>query len=387
MDDAAQICSECSHPLHPEDKFCAECGHPAPERIANQDVEIDVEAPPPKAVVATARRKPRFWVILGGVAAIGIILIGAAWWGLSQNSAAKDEYEASTPVLMGTLDDMSAAQSTTMVRDVAEQAATQVTSIDAVLDSDPAAKGADRLTTLRDALGALAALTEYTQDNTVVWTDNREVLVSNLDTLSSYGDPTVEASAQGDDAVRTLDDLTDRVDKEMARYKRQVKKARLAAQAQRADVRSYHAQMEPLIDRYTALRNDTGTFVGRMDSEQMYMFEVTDYFSQAAEDRREIANSMAALRPPTDLRGVHGRIVTVLGDGADAIDAAVGALDNAECFYGECYFEFNSQWQQFQDESDRITLRYGQAYDAWQAAIRVAQRQAKGAELPPEPQL
>ena len=170
MDDAAQICSECSHPLHPEDKFCAECGHPAPERSANPDVEIEVEAPPTNAVVATARRKPRFWVILGGVAAIGIILIGAAWWGLSQNSAAKDEYEASTPVLMGTLDDMSAAQSTTMVRDVAEQAATQVTSIDAVLDSDPAAKGADRLTTLRDALGAQAALTEDPRDSTAVWT-------------------------------------------------------------------------------------------------------------------------------------------------------------------------------------------------------------------------
>ena len=184
-----------------------------------------------------------------------------------------------------------------------------------------------------------------------------------------------------------MDDLTRRVDKAMSRYRKQVKKAKAQAKSQRQDVRGYHVNMESLIDQYTALRNDTGAYVDTMYDRDLYMYEVIDYFTQAATDRREISNQMAALRPPTDMRGVHQRIVTVIGDGADAINSAVAALEDAECIYGECYFEFDAQWEQFQTESDRITARYGQAYDAWQAAMAKALRGAKGVDLPDRPDL
>jgi hypothetical protein len=381
--DAELSCTECSQPLHSGDKFCPHCGHSVPAVELPRDVTPE---PEPEDSPVPARRKRRIAVI-AAVAAVGLIIAGGAIWGLTRSSEAKKQYEASAPVLMSTLDDMSGAQSTRMVRDVAGQAAQQVTAIDAVLDADPQASGSDRLSTLQEAMAALAALTEYTQNDTEVWTDNRQTLVSNLDTLSTYGGVTEQASAEGEDTVRTLDDLTARVDKAMARYRKQVAKARAAAKAERADVKAYRIQMDALIDRYTALRNETGDFVDRMDYEQMYMFEVIDYFTQAGEDRREVANSMASLRPPADLRGVHVRVVTVLGDGADAIDAAVAALEDADCYDGECYFEYNAQWQQFLDESDRITARYGQASDAWHAAIEKAARQAKGADLPAEPNL
>ena len=379
------VCSECGQPLHPTDKFCPECGHhievvEVVEVIEEpEETEVLEPAPPP-------HRKRRVLVI-GGVAAIGLILGGAAWWGLTQNSAAKDQYNASSPVLMSSLDDMSAVQSTEMVQEVAGGAQSQLTAIDATLSEDPEASGVDRLATLRDAFAALVALTVYEETNTDVWTDNRMQLVSSLDTLTTYGGPTELAGAEGEDAVRTLDDLTRRVDKAMAKYRKQVKKVRAAAKSQRQDVRSYHAQMESLIDQYTALRNDTAAYVDRMRNEDLYMYEISDYFTQAATDRREISNQMAALRPPTDMRGVHQRIVTVIGDGADAINSAVAALEDAECIYGQCYFEFDAQWEQFQTESDRITARYGQAYDAWQAAMGKAERGAKGVDLPDRPDL
>ena len=301
--------------------------------------------------------------------------------------AAKDQYNASSPVLIASLDDMSGAQSTEMVQEVAGSAQTELTAINATLEADPGASGADRLATLRDAFVALAALQAYEETNTDVWTDNRDTLVSSLDTLTSYGGPNETATTEGEDAVRTMDDLTRRVDKAMSRYRKQVKKAKAQAKSQRQDVRGYHVNMESLIDQYTALRNDTGAYVDTMYDRDLYMYEVIDYFTQAATDRREISNQMAALRPPTDMRGVHQRIVTVIGDGADAINSAVAALEDAECIYGECYFEFDAQWEQFQTESDRITARYGQAYDAWQAAMAKALKQAKGADLPSEPDL
>lgn len=372
------VCSECGQQLHPTDKFCPECGH---------HIEVvEVVEEPEESAPAPPRRNSRVLVI-GGVVAIGLILGGAAWWGLTQNSAAKDQYNASSPVLMSSLDDMSAVQSTEMVQEVAGSAQSQLTAIDATLNADPQASGADRLTTLRDAFAALVALKAYEETNTDVWTDNRADLVTSLDTLTTYGGPTELAGAEGEDAVRTLDDLTRRVDKAMAKYRKQVKKARAAAKSERQDVRSYHVQMESLIDQYTALRNDTGAYVDTMYDRDLYMYEVIDYFTQAATDRREISNQMAALRPPTDMRGVHQRIVTVIGDGADAINSAVAALEDAECIYGECYFEFDAQWEQFQTESDRITARYGQAYDAWQAAMAKALRGAKGVDLPDRPDL
>lgn len=286
---------------------------------------------------------------------------------------------------MASLDDMAGVQSTEMVQQVAGSAQEHLTTINATLEQDPTASGADRLGVLRDAFAALAALQAYEKSDTSVWPANRPELTSNLGILTEYGGETADASARGEDVVRTLDDLTRRVDTAMARYRKQVAKAKKQARSVRSNVRSYHAQMESLIDQYTSLRNDTGAFVDRMDTEQMYMYEVEDYFTQAATDRRSIANQMASLKAPDGMRSAHLRIVNVIGDGADAIDAAVAALEDAECLYGECYFEFNTQWQQFQDESSRITIQYGDAYDDWQAAMAREQREARGADLPKEP--
>lgn len=219
-----------------------------------------------------------------------------------------------------------------------------------------------------------------------MWTDNRATLVSSLDTLTTYGGPNEVATTEGEDAVRTLDDLTRRVDKAMARYRKQVKKAKAQAKNERQDVRGYHQQMESLIDQYTALRNDTGAYVDTMYDRDLYMYEVIDMTSP----RPPPTAARSPIRwlrcdPPNDMRGAHQRIVTVIGDGADAINSAVAALEDAECIYGECYFEFDAQWEQFQTESDRITTRYGQAYDAWQATMAKALKQAKGTDLPDEP--
>ncbi len=386
-DDTTPVCSECRQPIHPTDKFCPECGHKVDVvEIVADDAPTD-ELQPTDEPAPEPKRRSRRPVLIAGVAALGLILVGAAWWGLTQNSAAKDQYNTSSPVLMAALDDISAVQSTEMVQEVADGARAELTTINATFQEDPAASGVDRLSTLRDAFSALAALQAYEETNTQVWTDNRTALVSSLDTLSTYGGTTQAATAEGEDAVRTLDDLTRRVDQAMARYRKQVKKVKAAAKSERQDVRGYHAQMESLIDQYTALRNDTGAYVDTMYAQDLYMYEVIDYFTQAGTDRREIANQMAALKAPTEMRGLHQRIVTVIGDGADAINSAVAALEDAECYYGECYFEFDAQWEQFQTESDRITARYGQAYDAWQAAMAKALKQAKGTDLPQQPDL
>lgn len=385
----ADTCTECGSALHSGDKFCPECGHQVPAvEIVTDDTEVlrpaEPEALAPSPPGSKRSRKP---ILIAAVCAIGLILAGGAWWGLTQNSPAKNQYKTSGPVLVASLDDMSGAQSTKMVRDIAGDADAELTTINRTLADDPKASGADRLTTLRDAFAALAALRAYEQDNTQIWADNRPALQNSLDSLTGYGGETQTAASEGEDAIRTLDDLTRRVDKAMAKYRKQLKQSKAEARTARGEAANYHAQMESLIDQYTGLRNDTGAFTEQMRNQQMYMYEIGDYFTQAATDRREIRDQMAGLRPPAELRSVHTRIVTVLGDGVDGINSAVAALEDAECYYDECYFEFDTQWQQFLDESDRITARYGEAYDAWQAAVAQVEKRVRKADLPARPQL
>ena len=395
----AKWCTECGTRLQMSVKFCPDCGHKVESVSPSVETATplaDVEEDEPVATdqpqegaddSLPAKRRMSKPLIIGVVAVLGILVASAAVWGLTRSSIAETQYEVSAPVLMSTLDDMSGAQSSRTVRQVADSAGTELTTVNATLDTDPTASGADRLVTMRDAFASLAELHKYRVDNTDVWTDNRSDLLNNLDTLSTYGGTTETAAAAGDDTARNLDDMTHHINKAMSKWHKQVRKARAQARAERASVASYHSNMEYLIDQYTDLRNDTAAFNSRMRSEQMWIYEVTDYYTQAASDRRTILSQMTQLSPPGQMSSEHSQIVAVLGQAADAIDAAVSAIEDRECFDGECYFEFNTQWQQFQDESDVITTRYGNAYDAWQAEMARTERQTGKADLPDKPDL
>ena len=106
-----------------------------------------------------------------------------------------------------------------------------------------------------------------------------EAAASEVRTLRDAGRPD-PPGGQGDGQIR-----------------KQLKQAKAAAKAERGDVASYHAQMESLIDQYTALRNDTGAFTEQMRDQQMYMYEIEEYFATAATDRRRSATGW----PPCDL--------------------------------------------------------------------------------------
>lgn len=380
--EALRACTQCSHVMQDTDKFCPECGTAAP--VVAVETEDDLAEEPTESRPQRPITRP---ILIAAVSTLGLALLGAAVWGLTRASQAETQFEVSAPVLMSTLEDLSAAQSSPVVRDVASLANAELSTIAATLDADPQADGADRLSTMQSAFVSLAALEGYRVEDTNAWTDNRTGLLDSLDTLSSYAGSTQQAAAEGDDTARTMDDLTRKIDKAMTKYRKQVRKARKEAKSERISVRNYHSNMEYLIDQYTNLRNDTGDFTDRMDYEDMYMVEVIDYFTGAATDRRNILNQMAQLDVPVQMNSSHDQIMTALSDGADAIDAAVAALEDAECFYGECYFEFNTQWQQFEDESDRITTRYGQAYDTWKATMARTEKRTGDADLPDKPDL
>ncbi len=92
MGDDAGVCIQCGQPMHKTDKFCPECGHKV-EVVEVVEILDDPGETRAEEPTAPPPRRSRRTLVIAGVAAIGLILAGAAWWGLTQNSAAKDQYK------------------------------------------------------------------------------------------------------------------------------------------------------------------------------------------------------------------------------------------------------------------------------------------------------
>lgn len=375
MADETEVCSNCSHPLKADETSCPECGH-----------EQETTAPEP-AAPKRGRKTLLIVIALVVIAAIAAVAAFTVVRSAKQKSVAEQQYDDSAPALMTILADMAGVNSTQMVRDVAAEAEPEVEALDATLENDPQDPATGQLSTMRDAFAALAALTEYTQADTEVWAQNREPLIDDLNALSSYGGATENASSQGDGAVQALDDLTRRVDTAMAKYQKQLDELRSQARSQRYDLDAYYSQMEPLVNSDNELQRKTDAYIKRLRTKELFMFEVMDYFSTAAADTREIADQMATVSAPYDLYEANQALVAAVTARADSMDDVVATLQDADCDYGECYFEWDKQWNQDLRPSPEVADQYQQAYKAWQEAVQNAEVAATGQELPQRPNL
>lgn len=375
MGDEAEVCANCSHELSPGDKTCSECGHevqPAPD-----------EARPEKP---KNTRKTVILVVVGA-AILGLIIALGAWWLSRPKSELSAQYETSAGELMTMLSDMSAVQSTQQVRDTALAAEPQIDAIDAALEEDPQAADAAQLTTLSETFTTLGALTAFSQDDTEVWTKNRQPLIDSLNTLTSYGGPTAQASSTGDGAVQALDDLTARIDVAMTKYRKELEKFKADATGKRYDLDTYYMQMEPLIKAEDELNRKTIMYVDRLRTKEVFMFDVIDYFSTVAADRRDIANQMGGVYAPGDFYDVNYNLVTAATVLADNADTAVSELQDADCTYGTCYFGWKKSWAPILLGSPEIKADYRKAQRAWESAVLSAEEQLTGRPRPQEPNL
>lgn len=373
MGDTTEACSNCSHDLSAGDSTCPECGQPVAE-------QTPTPATPPK-------KRVRWAVLVAGLVVLALIAGGAAWYFTQSSSQDTQQYDTSAAALMTMLTDMSTVTSTQMVRDVATEAQPQIETIDATLQQQPKPENSGQLNTMREAFASLGALTEYTQADTAVWTQTRGPLEDSLNQLSAYGGSTADASAKGAGAVKALDDLTRRIDQAMNKYRKELEQFRSAARAVRYDLDSYFGQMDPLVNRDAELHKQTRAYVQRLRTKDVFMFEAIDYFSAVAAERRDIVNQMTGVYAPGDLYDVNLNLVTASTAGADASDNAVSELQDNDCTYGACYFDWDPSWRPILLGSPEVNTAYRKALAEWQAAILTAAQQATGQELPKKPNL
>ena len=372
-------CPGCGAAVPGVDNFCPGCGAHVPRVI----VPVSEGGPP----TGPPRRKRGVGLALAAVVVLGLVLVGAALYGLLRQTPAEKQYDASAPVLTATLDDLSTAQSTRMVRDISADAVAEQGVIQDVMDADMGARGVDRLVVMRDAFGELAALQGYKASNTAVWTQNRSGLIDDLAVLSSYGGTTAQVGEAGEDAVRTVDDLTARINRAMAEYREQLQAAKDSAVAKRTNLRDYRRSMNALLAQFSEVQSDIAGVAQRATVRRTHLYDVIDAFDAAGIAQRDLLVRMAQVPSAPGTRAQHLALLAVLGDEVDLLDSATVELGNALCRGEGCYLIVDPAWMQLRTDLDQRVAAVDGAMQNWREAVSTAKDQAQDVQLPKKPYL
>ena len=339
------------------------------------------------ATDGSATQEARSWPCARCSRGAWSVLIGAALYGLLRQTPAEKQYDASAPVLTATLDVLSTAQSTRMVRDSSADAVSEQGLIQEVMDADMGARGVDRLVVMRDAFGELAPLQNYKASNTAVWTQNRGGLVDDLAVLSSYGGATAQVGEAGEDAVRTVDDLTARINRAMAEYREQLQAAKDSAVAKRTNLRAYRRSMNALLAQFGEVQSDIAGVAQRATVRRTHLYDVIDAFDAAGIAQRDLLVRMAQVPSAPGTRAQHLALLAVLGDEVDLLDSAAVELGNALCRGEGCYLIVDPAWMQLRTDLDQRVSAVDEAMQNWREAVRTAKDQAQDVQLPKKPYL
>lgn len=364
-------CPTCGANVPGIDNYCPECGQATPR------VFVSGDQPRPKRRVSTA-------IVVIGVLVLGAVLVGAAIYGMLRQTSAERQYEASAPVLSATLTDLSGAQSSRMVRDIAADAAARQALIQVTIDQQPTDRGVDRLVVMRDAFAAMAALDSYSVAKTGVWTAVRPGLLNDLATMTSFGGSTRQAMSFGDDAVRTLDDLTARINHAMAEYREDLAAARATAKAKRTTARTYRSRMTAPLTAFVAAQDDLLAYAQQASTKRTHLYDLIDAFESTDIAERALLVQVAQVPAAPGTRAAHAGLLAVLEDEVDLVSSASVDLRDALCKGEGCYFIPDPAWTKLVTELDERASGVDAAARAWRDQVRRAAR-ATAVEKPNKP--
>lgn len=395
MGNESSQCPDCGVPTYEGMKFCGECGAKTPTvrvvsdphiddvpGVDGQDDEGPVEIWDTNDEPLVPAQKSKKKLVIAGTAALGLGLLGASVWGITQASQAKEQYEASAPVLVKTIDSAGSASSISMVHAVAEQANGELTVIQATVSADPNAKGVDQLQQMEAAFEIVASLREYSMRDTDVWTDQKDNLQQTLDTLAAYGGQTATVADEGDQMILKMDEITTLATKKIKKYERECDKVRNERKGDKAALRSYRQQMQSLIADYVVVRNETNT--SDLVNSDAPTYEVEEHFTEGMDRRRSIRAAMASLEAPASVSDEHATLIDMLDKGVEGMTIGLSSVTDADCEYSLCLLE-ESQWDEYQTISEQNSNAIQGAIDAWQAAVKGQTREITSQKCAKEP--
>jgi len=414
-------CTGCDADLDTDMRFCPFCGcrvDVAPrETVVLADLDDDsVEQPTvafeevdeeQRAVEESAEgmtpvsrlgRRLRGRAIKILALALGLIMVAAG--GYLGYSAYVDhrEYKAQVAAAFGSAEgqldaavrDLQDVKRTVGVRAVAERASQGFSSLDQYLPALGEDESA-RARTVGAALAEIGSLSTLDADTLGTWKAKRPKLVDALDNVG-HADGQQVGTVGSDEAIAAVDRVVRRGRSKLADWRDKRAAAVADRRSDLATFDAYAASMNAQIRSYASMRDDTAEEVDtlRNDASNTYLHQpVYDLFSAAMYDRIGVRDAMNGLAVPAGLESQHAAVVSAVGDGIAGMDQLLGALDdNNVCdsdWDDSCYLFGQPLWEDFQDSSDSVTQRYGQAVDAWRASLPATRSAIEGRPLPKRP--
>ncbi len=373
FDGETVTCPSCQATLAVDAAFCSRCGAPLVLEPAGWG-----EAPSGRSPAWSRRARTK---IIATVVAIATVVGCLAAWLMIPNGTDK-QVEASTSALSSAVTGLTSAESTSDIRQVAVSTSGAAQDAQAFLERVPLQDQSTELVALSHALTAIASLRDLSGEAPQSW---------------AAAEPTIRDLA-GDPAMPVqelqLSGAADNVDKVVGNYvatfnawKTDSAKAIAARDQAVTEATTYQSRMQALVDHYIRERGELSDFMVRADAGDVNMREAADEFARAADTRRDIRDSMQALDAPASMSGEHGRLITVISDGIDALESAQRGLDSATCWYGYCYPDDEPAYQSYRSESKRITTALDEALAAWTPAAQAAMKDAQGLKVPAKPEV
>ena len=281
---------------------------------------------------------------------------------------------------------LDAAKRTAEVRAAAQDAAATSDTLGEMLP-DLGDEEAARARSVQEALDSVGALVVLNADSLNQWRELRPTMAESLDAVMDESSQVVGVPGSTE-AIASVDKIVTRGRAKLAAWKQRSAQARADQRADLAAFDSYVDEMEAQAKTYNSMRDETAAQIDAMrnDSSNTYYFEPTrELFSNAMQDRVAVRDVMNGPYVPAELRAQHDRLVGVLNDGIGGMSQLLGALDDNQACYGDCFLFDQPLWADFQASSDSVSEHYRAAYNAWVASLDGARAGIEDRPMPQKP--
>lgn len=286
------------------------------------------------------------------------------------------------------------AQSTADLRKLGDVAAPEQAAVSAAAAALPSGDGKQVLSGYAAALGGLADLSKISAESTGGWNGTRATLAQ------TFGQVAAAAGSTGGANVRVvLDGALDSADRvvgaaaaAIADWKAKTDAAIKDRQTDTENLDAYASYFRSQAKTYEQLRQDLSGFTARVKdpNADVSYFEAYDFLSRAAQDRRDIRDTMVGMDVPAGVRAAHQEMVSAIDRAISAVQSAYDGLEQSQdCYYyDDCpYYRDTPGWTRFQSESDAISKQYTKAMSGWEAAAAAEKATITNRALPAKPEV
>ena len=238
----------------------------------------------------------------------------------------------------------------------------------------------DVLTSLGDALGAIAALDGMDPETLQRWGPARTELTA----------ATAELGVSSEDAAESMSTWVSQAQKKMDAWRAEYDRAESVRSSATSQLDTYAASVRRTLRQYDRARDATSDALETAELDAYSSsYDVEYAMEEGVLTRRDLLDDLESLSVPPALATTHGGLEAVLGSGVEAMRTGEQAVEDWNLCYLDCAetYRDTSGWQAFSTRSGEISGEFDRALKAWNTALNQALSQANAVPLPAMPKV